>query len=71
MVLSPLEVSARINLSRPVLNSRDFGRHFIDMTEDGVREGWTTMNSPGATQINAGEDSKQRSKYYLSKCRKW
>ena len=32
------------------------GRHFFDMTEDGVREGWTTMNSPGATQINSGED---------------
>jgi|TARA_R100000005_G_C4994893_1_gene201822 hypothetical protein len=32
------------------------GRHFIDLTEDGVREGWTTINSPGATQINSGED---------------
>ena len=32
------------------------GRHFVDLTEDGVREGWTTMNAPGATQINSGED---------------
>jgi hypothetical protein len=32
------------------------GRHFIDLTEDGVREGWTTINSPGATSINSGED---------------
>ena len=32
------------------------GRHFLTMDEDGVREGWTTMNSPGATQFNTGED---------------
>ena len=32
------------------------GRHFISMDEDGKRKGWTTMNSPGAFQINAGED---------------
>lgn len=32
------------------------GRHFIDLSEDGVREGWTTINAPGAIQINAGED---------------
>ena len=32
------------------------GRHFIDLTEDGVREGWTTVNAPGAVNINAGED---------------
>ncbi len=32
------------------------GRHFITMEEDGVREGWTTMNSPGATMIHCGED---------------
>ena len=32
------------------------GRHFFDMTEDGVRKGWTTSNSPGAFQVNAGED---------------
>ena len=25
------------------------GRHFISMEEDGPRQGWTTMNSPGAT----------------------
>ena len=35
------------------------GRHFIDLTEDGVRKGWTTMNAPGAVQINAGEDLKK------------
>ena len=32
------------------------GRHFISMDEDGKRKGWTTMNAPGAFQINAGED---------------
>ena len=32
------------------------GRHFIDMTEDGVRKGWTTINFPGAFQVSAGED---------------
>ena len=32
------------------------GRHFINMDEDGKRKGWTTMNAPGAFQINTGED---------------
>ena len=32
------------------------GRHFITMEEDGARRYWTTMNAPGAFQINAGED---------------
>ena len=32
------------------------GRHFITMEEDGNRRYWTTMNAPGAFQINAGED---------------
>ena len=32
------------------------GRHFIAMEEDGNRRYWTTMNAPGAFQINAGED---------------
>ena len=32
------------------------GRHFISMEEDGKRKQWTTMNAPGAFQINAGED---------------
>ena len=32
------------------------GRHFIAMEEDGKRNQWTTMNAPGAFQINAGED---------------
>ena len=31
-------------------------RHFIAMDEDGKRKNWTTMNAPGAFQINAGED---------------
>jgi hypothetical protein len=35
------------------------GRHFLTMDEDGVREGWTTLNSPGATQFNTGEDLKK------------
>tara|TARA_B100001250_G_scaffold287463_1_gene249298 strand:- start:1932 stop:2600 length:669 start_codon:yes stop_codon:yes gene_type:complete len=32
------------------------GRHYITMDEDGQRTGWTTINAPGAIQINAGED---------------
>ena len=32
------------------------GRHFITLDEDGKRTGWTTINAPGAIQINAGED---------------
>ena len=32
------------------------GRHFIALDEDGKRTGWTTLNCPGAFQINAGED---------------
>ena len=32
------------------------GRHFLSLDEDGVREGWTVMNSPGATMIHTGED---------------
>ena len=32
------------------------GRHFFDMTEDGVRKAWTTCNTPGAFQVNCGED---------------
>ena len=28
----------------------------MTMDEDGKRRGWTTMNAPGAFQINAGED---------------
>lgn len=34
------------------------GRHFIDLTKDGTRKGWTTVNAPGAVQINAGADLK-------------
>jgi len=32
------------------------GRHFVDLSEDGLRRGWTTINAPGAIQINAGEE---------------
>ena len=32
------------------------GRHFITLDEDGQRKGWTTMNAPGAFQINSGQD---------------
>ena len=35
------------------------GRHFVDLTENGQRKGWTTINAPGAIQINAGEDLKK------------
>ncbi len=36
------------------------GRHFFDMTEDGERKGWTTINSPGAFQVGAGEDLEKK-----------
>jgi hypothetical protein len=32
------------------------GRHFYTMDQDGQRKGWTTLVSPGATQIITGED---------------
>ena len=32
------------------------GRHFFTMEQDGQRKGWTTLVSPGATQIITGED---------------
>ena len=32
------------------------GRHCFMMDEDGVREGWTTLNSPGAIQFNCAAD---------------
>ncbi len=32
------------------------GRHFYTMDQDGCRKGWTTLVSPGATQIVTGED---------------
>ena len=32
------------------------GRHFFTMDQDGQRKGWTTLVSPGATQIVTGED---------------
>ena len=32
------------------------GRHFFTMDQDGQRKGWTTLVSPGATQIITGED---------------
>jgi len=32
------------------------GRHYIDLTENGTRKGWTSINAPGAINIVAGED---------------
>ena len=32
------------------------GRHFFTMDQDGQRKGWTTIVSPGATQVITGED---------------
>ena len=32
------------------------GRHFFTMDQDGQRKGWTTLVSPGATQIITGEE---------------
>jgi len=52
-----------INLDKTVRSSIELqgadGRHFIDLTENGQRKGWTTCNAPGAFQVNAGEDLKQ------------
>ena len=52
-----------INLDKTVRSSIDLtgadGRHFIDLTENGQRKGWTTCNAPGAFQVNAGEDLKE------------
>ena len=31
-------------------------RHFFTMDQDGQRKGWTTLVSPGATQVITGED---------------
>ena len=32
------------------------GRHLFTMDQDGQRKGWTTLVSPGATQVITGED---------------
>ena len=32
------------------------GRHFFTMDQDGQRKGWTTLVSPGATQVITSED---------------
>ena len=32
------------------------GRHFFTMDQDGQRKGWTTLVSPGATQVITGEE---------------
>ena len=32
------------------------GRHLFSLDQDGQRKGWTTLVSPGATQIITGED---------------
>ena len=34
------------------------GRHFFAMDQDGQRKGWTTLVSPGTTQIKSGLDLK-------------
>ena len=34
------------------------GNHFFTMDQDGQRKGWTTLHSPGATQIATGKDLK-------------
>ena len=34
------------------------GRHFFSMDQDGQRKGWTTLVSPGTTQIKSGLDLK-------------
>ena len=32
------------------------GRHFLSLDQDGQRKGWTTLVSPGTTQIKSGLD---------------
>ena len=34
------------------------GRHFLSMDQDGQRKGWSTLVSPGTTQIKSGLDLK-------------
>ena len=34
------------------------GRHFLTMDQDGQRKGWSTLVSPGVTQIKSGLDLK-------------
>ena len=34
------------------------GRHFFSMDQDGQRKGWSTLVSPGTTQIKSGLDLK-------------
>ena len=34
------------------------GRHFLSLDQDGQRKGWTTLLSPGTTQIKSGLDLK-------------
>ena len=34
------------------------GRHFLTLDQDGQRKGWTTLVSPGTTQIKSGLDLK-------------
>ena len=34
------------------------GRHFLTMDQDGQRKGWSTLVSPGTTQIKSGLDLK-------------
>lgn len=34
------------------------GRHFFSMDQDGQRKGWSTLVSPGVTQIKSGLDLK-------------
>ena len=34
------------------------GRHFLSLDQDGQRKGWTTLVSPGTTQIKSGLDLK-------------
>ena len=43
------------------------GSHFFSMDQDGQRKGWTTLVSPGTTQIKSGLDLKQDRMQFLLK----
>ena len=41
------------------------GRHFLTLDQDGQRKGWTTLVSPGSTQIKSGLDLKGQNAIFV------
>ncbi len=52
LVVSALEKDVRSSFKVVALD----GRHYYAMDQDGTRPGYTTLVSPGVTQIQSGED---------------